>query len=73
MNLKEYHSKVYFPSRIDDAEKDSIVMALFVALQRAADILFPNGVYRSIKWWQVNRWIMLGKLMYDIIRKFMKS
>jgi len=72
MILKEYKNKVSYPALIDDLEKDSIIIMLFDKLSKAAIILFPNGIYKAIRWWQINRWVMLGKIMYDLIKVVMR-
>lgn len=72
MILREYKTKVNNASSLDQLEKDSIIVMLFNKLAEAALILFPSGIYKQIKWYQFNRWILLGKLMYELIRLIMR-
>ena len=71
MILKDYNNKIN--STIDVLEKESIIAMLFTKLTEATFILFPKGIYRQIKWYQFNRWVLLGKIMYDLIRLIMKK
>jgi len=69
MILRNYEKKI--TSNLDQLEKESIIIMLFNKLTEATFILFPNGIYKQIKWYQLNRWIALGKLFYSLIKVIM--
>jgi hypothetical protein len=71
MKLIDYQDKIRSLDRIDDLERDSIIVCVFNILTKATLVLFPNGAYKKIKWYQFNRWVVLGKLMFDLVRMVM--
>lgn len=70
MILRDFQKKI--DSNLDQLEKESIIIMLFNKLTEATFILFPNGMYKQIKWYQFNRWVALGRIMYSLIKLIMK-
>jgi hypothetical protein len=51
-----------------DTKVSYIVMAVIGFMQRAKDILFQNGQYKGVKWYQIGRVVKLVKLTVDFVK-----
>ena len=68
MKLKEYNNKISAgPSGLDPLERESILVLVFAILGDAADIIFPAGKYKEMKWHSLRRWGKLGKLLWRLV------
>jgi hypothetical protein len=51
-------------------EKETLLVLIINIVMEGVAIVFPNGKYSPLKWFNIGRWVGLGKLMLRIINLF---